>query len=91
MNEQSIDLATLLSARPIRYLTTKQKPGLIERPFPNAILVIIALNRLTHANGLPRQHPPQEMVLQPGQDLSLSGDDPRRSMVKEVVSHICWC
>ena len=67
--------ANLILAKPVRYLTTTIKPGYINRPFPDTILVIIALNRLTHPNGLPRQDPQQPVVLEPGQDLSLSGDN----------------
>jgi len=69
----SIDPANLLVAKPIRYLTTTVKPGYINRPFPDTILVIIALNCLTQSNGLPRQDPP--IVLEKGQDLGLSGDN----------------
>lgn len=74
MDAKSIVQANLIFAKPVRYLTTTIKPGYIERPFPDTILVIIALNRLTHPNGLPRQDPQQPVVLEQGQALSLSGD-----------------
>lgn len=74
MDAKSIDQAHLIIAKPVRYLTTTFKPGYIERPFPDTILVIIALDRLTHPNGLPRQDPTQPVVLEQGQALSLSGD-----------------
>ena len=75
MDVKSIDKTNLLSAKPVRYLTTIIKPGYIKNPFPDTILIIIALNRLTHANGLPRQDPHQPVVLEQGQDLTLSGDN----------------
>ena len=75
MDVKSIDKTNLLSAKPVRYLTTTIKPGYIKQPFPDTILVIVALNRLTHANGLPRQDPQQPVILEQGQDLTLSGDN----------------
>lgn len=51
------------------------KPGYIERPFPGTILIIIALSRLSHLDGLPRQNINQEIVLEPGQDLTIAGDE----------------
>lgn len=75
MSVESIDLDHVLLAKPIRYLTTKLKPGYIEKPYPNTIMIIIALNRLTRSNGLPRLNPQQTIVLEQGQDISLSGDD----------------
>ena len=74
MSEESIDPVNLLVAKPVRYLTTTT-PGYIEQPYPDTILIIIALNRLTHANGLPCQDSRQQIVLEQGQDMSLSGDN----------------
>ncbi|MCJ1443430.1 MAG: hypothetical protein MMC23_003928 [Stictis urceolatum] len=72
VNETSIAENRILREGPIRYLTTAIKPGYIDNPFPDAILVIVALSPLAPSNGLPRQGQPQS--LEQGQDLSLSGD-----------------
>lgn len=74
MKDSTIDLAHVLRAARIRYLTMSDKPGHIERPFPEAILIIIALSPLTHGNGLPHQHFSDPASLEQGQDLILSGD-----------------
>ncbi|MCJ1386405.1 hypothetical protein MMC17_009531 [Xylographa soralifera] len=68
---QYIDRANLRRSGPIRYLSVS-KPGFIQRPAPDTIMVIIALCRLTRSNGFPGPD-----ALEQGQDLSLSGDDPQ--------------
>ncbi len=73
MKVESIDPANIIVAKPVRYLTTTVKPGYIEQPYPDIIMIIIALSRLTQFNDLPRQDPP--IALEKGQDLSLSEDN----------------
>ncbi len=74
VKESTINLANILRAAPIRYLSMMDKPGHIERPFPETILVIIALSPLTHGNGLPHHPFVLPASLGQGQDLILSGD-----------------
>lgn len=53
----------------------RAQPGYIEQPFKGTILIIIALSYLSHGNGLPRQNVNQKIELQPGQDLTIDGDE----------------
>ncbi len=71
----TICYANLIRSRPVRYLKTVRRPGCIEDPSPDTIMVFIALDRLSYSNGLPWAHYHQILVLEQGQDLTLNGDD----------------
>lgn len=73
MKVESIDPVNIIVAKSIRYLTTTMKPGYIEQPYPDIIMIIIALSRLTQFNDLSRQDSP--IALEKDQDLSLSEDN----------------
>ena len=74
VKESIINLANILRAAPIRYLLMMDKSDHIERPFPETILVIIALSPLTYGNGFPHHPFVLPASLGQGQDLILSGD-----------------
>ena len=74
IKESIINLANILRVAPIRYLLIIDKPGYIKRPFPETILIIIALSPLTYSNSFPYHPFVLPASLGQGQDLILSGD-----------------